>query len=310
MARSHARVQTSVWGPGSSFRDLSMAAQWAYIMLLAQPQINNLGMLPYTPEKWTRLAHGLQLEGLEAALLELQQGNFIMVNSPTAELLVRTFVKHDKVWSQWQLVKNARGLIEEVESWEIRDYLTSRHPWLVKPWNTEQIKAHETGQNTPLDSPLDTPLSQPAEGGPDVPENTLERPLSTPLYKSGAHSTGEGEGEDLKAVDLEALASTPAFDLSQHEPSAKDGHDAHASNGNTNSEGTARALQLLHLAIGPNEENLTKLKRASRGLTEGDLAYTLEAVRGPGVRDKTAVALSTLASRRDAMTRARSGESS
>lgn len=62
-------------------------------------------------------------------------------------------------------------------------------------------------------------------------------------------------------------------------------------------------LALLHLAVGPTDENLRKLERAAKGCTEADLVAAREAAAGPGVNDKLAVALSTLKQRRTDRTR-------
>jgi hypothetical protein len=130
VARVHTNLKTEVWAPGSGFRQLSPHAQWAYMLLMSQSQISNLGLLAYTPQKWVRLAKGLTEETLEEAIAELAAGYYILVDRDTSELLVRTFIRHDKVWSQPALVTNARVLIGQVESDEIREHLLARHPWL------------------------------------------------------------------------------------------------------------------------------------------------------------------------------------
>jgi hypothetical protein len=143
MARTIGVLKVEVWEPVSEFRTLELVPQWAYVMLLSQPQISNLGILPYTPEKWGRLAAGLTVETVETALRTLDERRFTVTDRDTGELLVRTFIKHDKVWSQPKLVTNARRLIREVESATIRDYLVDRHPWLREAWPLTRIKTHE-----------------------------------------------------------------------------------------------------------------------------------------------------------------------
>lgn len=221
MARSHGVFKTSAWAPGSDFRALTPLAQWAYWMLLSQPQISNLGVLAYTPEKWARLAGGLTVDTVESAIDELAEGRYVILDRDVGELLVRTFVKHDNVWRQWQLVANARRLIQEVESDEIRGYLIGRHPWLVeqtwfaqapafddgkarRAWDQGAIEAYE---NTPLDSPPDTPLSEPTNQERDTP---VERGVETPVMKK-RDSTGAGEGEGVggSAAGLEQKTTTP-----------------------------------------------------------------------------------------------------
>ncbi len=130
MARTFASLKAQVWEPGSEFRLLPIDAQWAYTMLISQPQISNLGILPLAPRKWLRLADDATLERVEAALAVLEEREFILVDHETGELLVRTFIRHDKVYAQPALVTNARILIGQVESDRLRGYLVDKHPWL------------------------------------------------------------------------------------------------------------------------------------------------------------------------------------
>lgn len=239
MARSHGVLKVSVWEPGNDFRALTLDAQWAYMMLISQPQISNLGVLPYTPEKWARVSAGLTLTRVDLAVAELEQHRYVIVDVDAAELLIRTFVKHDKVWSQWQLVPNARKLMRELESEPIRVYLTQRHPWLVEDWTVgcvstdrrerlqfemHAIKAfeldsqHETSlaapKKTPVGRGLNTPLPAAEKTPPDTPlsegeKTPVERGVGRLAYAKGA---GEGEGSTSSSrsrtsssnVDLDA----------------------------------------------------------------------------------------------------------
>lgn len=173
MSRSHGVIKVEVWEAVSDFRRLYLDAQWAYAMLVSQPLINNLGVLPYVPEKWARLSLDLTPQRLRHALDQLEEQRYTVTDEATAELLIRTFIRHDKVWSQPKLVTNARRLIREVESPPIRDYLLSEHPWLTdETWSGEKIRRHEnrrrprdTPSETPSDTPSETPIAEPVENG-------------------------------------------------------------------------------------------------------------------------------------------------
>jgi hypothetical protein len=179
VARSYGLLKSSVWESGSDFRTLGPLAQWAYTMLLSQPQISNLGILPYTPTRWIRLAAGLTLDAFQQALAELAAGRFVIVDEDAGEVLVRTFVKHDKVWAQPRLVANARTLIDSVESRPIYDYLVDRHPWLVQAWDKQQIHDFETPRSTAPETPPDTPS---------------ETRLDTPFLKNGSEQRVQDQG--------------------------------------------------------------------------------------------------------------------
>lgn len=233
MARKYGAVKTSVWEPRSDFRTLSTLAQWAYMMLLSQPQITNLGLLAYVPTKWARLAHGLTDEQLEEAIGELAAAYYILVDHDTGELLVRTFIKHDEVWKQPKLVTNARRLINEVESDEIRDYLAARHPWLLDNRSKADIAAHEeTPIDTGSESTIDRGSSPPAPKALSKGVSKAGSPPRAPAGPgsgSGVSSKKDQELElDTAAAELEAprhatiaaAANQYAVDLDVLEPEA------------------------------------------------------------------------------------------
>lgn len=189
MARSYGALKVAVWEPTSGFRNLTQLAQWAYVLLISQPQINNLGVLPFTPEKWVRFAFGMRHETLDEALTELDELRYIVVDRETGELLVRTFIKHDKVWQQPSLATNARKLIREVESDRIRGLLTSRHPWLLTSESRETIEAYELAVENEQQSQEKTPAGSP-----------LKTPPDSPLGSRAPAGAGAGEGSGVGAA--------------------------------------------------------------------------------------------------------------
>lgn len=127
MARSHGRIKVEIWGD-SDFRALSRHAQRAYFMLLSQPQINNCGVLPYVPKKWAKLAADETTEELTRTLAELHGSWFIVIDEDTDELLVRTFIHHDKIAEQPNLEKAAKREYLMIESQRIREVLADHYP--------------------------------------------------------------------------------------------------------------------------------------------------------------------------------------
>lgn len=127
MARSHGRIKVEIWGD-SDFRALSRHAQRAYFMLLSQPQINNCGVLPYIPKKWAKLAADETLAELTRTLAELHGSWFIVIDEDTDELLVRTFIHHDKISEQPNLEKAAKREYLTIESGRIRKVLADHYP--------------------------------------------------------------------------------------------------------------------------------------------------------------------------------------
>lgn len=193
MARSHGVIKAEVWEVGSDYRRLSVDPQWAFEMLISQPQINNLGLLPYVPEKWCRLAADLTRPRLDHALQTLDELRYTITDIDTSELLVRTFIRHDGVWKQPKLVTNARRLLRETESDTIRAYLAQQHPWLLDTrWTSARIEKHETRPRTPetpSDSPPDTPSTEPVE---TVEGEPLTEGVTEPLPEGLSEPLTEG----------------------------------------------------------------------------------------------------------------------
>lgn len=232
MARSYGAVKVSVWEVTSDFRRLELAAQWGYMMLISQPQLNNLGVLPYAPEKWHRFAADINRDALHGIIDQLVEHHYVVVDTETDELLVRTFIKHDKVWAQPKLVTNARRLIREVESQLIRDTLTARHPWLIDTSDKAQIEHHETtpalwkDPDTPVETPSHTPTAETPNGTP------IETPSDTHIPTRARPGPGQGQGPGVG----ESSSSSSSSDSSSTARDTNDPDDATAADDHENLE--------------------------------------------------------------------------
>ncbi len=144
MARSHGCIKVEIWDD-EEFTGLSKSAQWTYFMLISQPEINNLGILPYMPTRWVGFSAGSNsVKVLEADIAELEKGTYVLLDRLKCEICVRSFIKHDKVWAQPYLVKNARSIFRYVKSDRIKMCLRSRYPWLDDETTAMEIREYET----------------------------------------------------------------------------------------------------------------------------------------------------------------------
>src|SRR5690554_4641180 len=108
MARSEARVSTELWAPGGDFVQLSWGAQWLYLFLISQPDLAHTGVLPLRARRWSRSASDLSPADIEARLKELEDARFVIVDYDTEELLIRSFVRRDRVYKQPNVLRAAR----------------------------------------------------------------------------------------------------------------------------------------------------------------------------------------------------------
>lgn len=92
MARSEARIEVDIWDD-ADFVALCVTAQWAYLMLLFQPDLSAASVLPLRPTRWARLAADVTAADIEAALKDLARSGFAWVDDAAQEVLVRPQVR-------------------------------------------------------------------------------------------------------------------------------------------------------------------------------------------------------------------------
>ncbi len=94
MARKYANVLTAIWRD-ADFRALPGSAQRTYMMLFSQPDITAVGLLAMTVGRWANYAVDTKPDDLRDDFEVLERARFIVVDTDTEELLVRTFVVWD-----------------------------------------------------------------------------------------------------------------------------------------------------------------------------------------------------------------------
>jgi len=99
MARDHGRILSAIWSD-RDFLALGQEEQRFYMFLLSQPNLNQAGVLPVTVRRWSFAAADLSAAGVERLLAELDRERFVVWDQDTEELLIRTFVRNDKVYRQ------------------------------------------------------------------------------------------------------------------------------------------------------------------------------------------------------------------
>lgn len=128
MARTHARLNTSIW-KNEDFLNMTVATQRAYLLLLSQPDLSMCGVMAYTPGRWSLLASDSSRPSVEGCVKELARRRFVVVDRSTEELFIRTFVFHDGVLRGIpNLVKAMWNDFDAVKSQVIRDAFISGFP--------------------------------------------------------------------------------------------------------------------------------------------------------------------------------------
>lgn len=135
MARSFAQLQLRIW-VDDEWTALTIEAQHLYKLLLSQEDCGPSGLIPLRPRRWSKLSANGSVEKAMAALDELDDAGFIVMDQETAEVLVRTFVRNGENYKHVRLLRTALNQAERVESPRIRSALgqeLSRLPKVVVP---------------------------------------------------------------------------------------------------------------------------------------------------------------------------------
>lgn len=116
----HARLLCRIWDD-DDWKALSPRAQWFYMLLASQPDITKAGVLGLTSKRWSRLASGPSVaEQIALAMAELERTRFIVVDTETEELLIRSYMRSAEVDKVPNVLKCAIRQARDVYSPKLR----------------------------------------------------------------------------------------------------------------------------------------------------------------------------------------------
>lgn len=90
MARDYAKIWTGLWR-NPTWTRRCIAAQWLYLLMVSQPELTPVGVLPLDVERWTGLA-GADPDDVTHALHELEEAELVMVDRDARLVLLRRHV--------------------------------------------------------------------------------------------------------------------------------------------------------------------------------------------------------------------------
>ena len=223
MARSHARIFTSIWDD-PDFLARSSLAQRFYLVLLSQPNLGHAGILPTTVRRWTLLSADEDEEAVRRAMAELAEHRFIVLDDRTEELLIRSLIRNDGVWKQPKVLAVAITEAASIRSPALRacvadelarlDEIESLPP-TTRPAVEEMLKdlpkrlanaRLELGGQGGADPPPDPPIDPPAHEGADVlrvraraAPTPATVPIPSPVRPPAAAASPRGERKPRQA---------------------------------------------------------------------------------------------------------------
>lgn len=123
MARDHARVGIDIWDD-EDWTALTSTQQLAYLTLISSQDLSWCGVLPYIPARFALLSADMTERKFARAMADLEVGRFLIIDRMTAEVLVRSYVRHDGLVKQPNIMKALVRAYGKVHSDTLRDAVT------------------------------------------------------------------------------------------------------------------------------------------------------------------------------------------
>lgn len=206
MARKYANILTAIWR-NEDFRALTAEEQRVYLQLTSQPDISAAGVLHLSLNRWSAQARNTTPATVTAALDGLARGRFVIFDTRTEELLVRSFIRWDGGYTNSKRKPVIRDAVQEVESPMIRRSLAAELRRLGLPdWLPDALP----------DSPSDT---TPAMTPDEEPREIGEKLSAQGNRLSDSESDAVSASERVVVGKGEYLEPQPPTRKPQHSPS-------------------------------------------------------------------------------------------
>jgi hypothetical protein len=115
VARTEARISVEIWND-ADFRALSRDAQRMFMFLISQADVHHTGLIALRIRRWSQSAADMTVLGVEGDLKELEAARFVVIDWDAEELLIRSFIRRDKVYRQPQVLSVAAEQLTLVTS--------------------------------------------------------------------------------------------------------------------------------------------------------------------------------------------------
>lgn len=206
MARSHARIYTSIWAD-ADFIALDPDAQRMFLFLVSQPDLEHSGVIPLRERRWSRASGSLTAADVTKSLEALAAARFLVYDEDTEELLVRSLMRWDGVWKQPNVAKSAANQIRTVASESLQRELACELARLGDVHqDAEQLRLSllaDLPQRLEPDGP--DAAEDPSAGTSETPEETPSgSPSATPSGRDsgGPSRGGQGKGSTTSATGI------------------------------------------------------------------------------------------------------------
>lgn len=191
MARTHGKILCTIWHD-DDFTARSAAAQRLYMVIVSQAKVNLVGLLDYRPKQLASLAPDTSIADVEDALEELIRHRFVLLDTVSDELLIRSFTRSDPIqmansklrkgiWSAWAAIESTA--LREAAVHEMPDDLFE--PEKDRP---EVPPAARRIRRSARMEPAHEPGPDPAPD-PTIPSRSSDSPIDPPTDSSATSTS-------------------------------------------------------------------------------------------------------------------------
>ncbi len=201
MARSEARILVEIWDD-QDFVALSPQAQRMFIFLLSQKDLAHTGVIALRERRWSRKAADLTVAEVGQHLDELARASFLVVDEEAEEVLVRSFIRRDKVYRQPNVLRAAADHLPLIASPLIRDALAVEIDRIVaEETMTENSVAIIREMQDALRKGTGNPSQNPSGKGSGNPSRHRQTFRDSPAIRDLGGIGHASKGSDVSAGD-------------------------------------------------------------------------------------------------------------
>lgn len=226
MARTFGRILTSCLND-PDFQTLSESAQRLYWLLLAQKDLDYVGVLGIAYNRWARACSSTSVERVREIAAELHGRRYVLFDEDTDEAFVRSFMRNDEVLKQPQLMKNALRTAPQITSEFLRREVAVELRRLGRDDATDVANAIDPGDPPPgnrspvqADGSLPEGCDQAAAGVEPEPFNQADGTLPEGCAEGGGVGVGVGVGVTSRSTSVSSSSDSapPKSDGDEKKP--------------------------------------------------------------------------------------------
>lgn len=204
--RTESRLYTRIWDDDRDWLALTFAAQWTYMMLISQQDLEHHGGIALRIPRWSHLADDMTEPLLTQAIDELAEHRFVVIDHDYGELFIRALVRQDRVYKQPNVLRSACDRLGQVRS-----------PAILAAMHTELQRVHGLPDLTENCRLIVTEMLDATE--PGAPRPTIRRTRHRP----GKATHPSDEPSPAGSANPSATATTNPFGNGSPGPSRNRG---------------------------------------------------------------------------------------